>query len=85
MGGGDRLKVVQDRREAKKKREKEKKREFTKPRSFQILRFCPRMRIFLIAHEVRGERSFDYGPDSIRAIRIDPVFSSICTWNARLP
>lgn len=27
MGGGDRLKVVQDRREAKKKREKKKRKE----------------------------------------------------------
>lgn len=47
------MKVVQDRSEKKKKRKEEKRKE--NPRNqgrFKSFRFCPRMRIFLIAHEV---------------------------------
>ena len=36
------MKVVQDRHE---KKERKKERKSTKPRPFQVLRFCPRMRL----------------------------------------
>ena len=74
-------------RSTRKKRKKERKKERKKIHETKAVSspsfLSTDASIFLI--ESRGERSFDYGPDSIRAIRIDPVFSSICTWNARLP